>query len=233
MKKFVPYILYGYPSMEKSYETALNFRKAADIYEIGFPFSDPIADGKVIHSAATYTLKNNDVSFNGYIKFINKLKKDTGKPVYAMTYYNPALKYGLKKFVDSGIDGFIIPDLSIEESNEICGYAEQKQVKTVFIVTPDSTEQRIKLIGGKTTGFIYYVSFSGVTGTNTDFKKEAMNRVNLIKRLTGKNVYVGFGIKTSEHLKKVLKYADGGIIGSAIIENKIVPEDILKIKLNT
>ncbi|MBP7652614.1 tryptophan synthase subunit alpha [Candidatus Dependentiae bacterium] len=224
-KKFVPYIMYGYPDIKYSYDKVIEFSEIADLIEIGYPFSDPIADGKTIHSAATVAIKKG-VTFKGYLEFIKKIKKTTKKTVYSMTYYNPVLNYGIEKYIKSEIDGFIIPDLIAEESSEIIFYAEKYKKKSVFIVTPDTSAERIKYITRMTTGFIYYVTYSGVTGNKVKIDKKVLEKISEIKKISGHEVYVGFGIRTPSDLKTVLKYADGGIIGSAILENKILPEDI-------
>jgi len=222
-KKFVPYILYGYPNIKKSLEKALEYKDVADIYEIGFPFSDPIADGNVIQNASSIALKN-EINFSEYIEFIKVLKQKTGKLVFSMTYLNPILKFGIAKFIKSSIDGFIIPDLIVDESKEILKLAKKYNKQSVFIVTPDTTDLRLKKIGKCTTGFIYYVTYSGVTGGNTSLNPKVLNRIKKIKRITNKKVFVGFGIKTKSDIKTVYKYADGAIVGSAILNNTFSPK---------
>ncbi|HPG29493.1 MAG TPA: tryptophan synthase subunit alpha [bacterium] len=225
-KKFIPYIMYGFPSVKESFNKAMDFLKIADLMEVGYPFSDPIADGKTIHSAATAAIKKG-VTFDGYLDYIKKLKTKTLIPIYSMTYFNPILNYGIEKFMKSAIDGFIIPDLLPEESGEMLFYAKKHEKKSVFIVTPNTHDDRIKYIGKLTTGFIYYVTYSGVTGSKVKLDKNVLKKIPLIKKLSNREVYVGFGIRTASDLKTVLKFADGGIIGSAILENKISPKDII------
>jgi tryptophan synthase alpha chain len=147
-----------------------------------------------------------------------------------MTSLNPVVNYGIKKFMQSGIDGFIIPDLIPEESDEILSAAKKYNVKSVFIITPDTDKKRIKKIASLTTGFIYFITYSGVTGSTAELKTDVLKKIIEIKKMISLPVYIGFGIKSANDLKKVFEYADGGIIGSAIINGEITASEILKVK---
>ncbi|HON57161.1 MAG TPA: tryptophan synthase subunit alpha [bacterium] len=230
-KKFIPYILFGYPTIEESYRKALTFADTADIFEIGFPYSDPIADGRVIVDAARIALKNK-ISFIDYLEFIKKLKDKITAPIYAMTYYNPILKYGIEKFMKSEIDGFIIPDLIIEESGELLKIAKKYNKKSVFIITPDTLDDRIKKISEHTTGFIYFVTYAGVTGKNVKLTKQIIDKIKKIKEIVNCDVNIGFGIRKIRDIDYIYKYteADGVIVGSAIIKNEITSETIKQFK---
>ncbi|MFH1779468.1 MAG: tryptophan synthase subunit alpha [Candidatus Omnitrophota bacterium] len=192
-----------------------------DIIELGVPFSDPIADGTTIQAASERALKRG-TTLSGIIKTVSSLRPLTDVPIVLMTYFNPIFKYGLKKFVSdcekNEIDGVIVPDLPPEEADELITVSKGKGFSTIFLLSPTSTKERIKLVAKKSKGFIYYVSLTGITGARERLPKELISQVRLVKRYTKKPVCVGFGVSRPSQVKEICKVADGVIVGSAIVK---------------
>ncbi len=191
-----------------------------DIIELGVPFSDPIADGTTIQAASERALKRG-TTLSGIIRTVGSLRTLTDIPILLMTYYNPIFKYGLKKFVadciKNGIDGVIVPDLPPEEADELITASKGKKFSTIFLLSPTSTKERIRLVAKKSKGFIYYVSLTGITGARERLPKELLAQVRQIKSSTTKPVCVGFGVSRPSQIKQICKVADGVIVGSAIV----------------
>ncbi|MDP3804843.1 MAG: tryptophan synthase subunit alpha, partial [Candidatus Omnitrophota bacterium] len=165
-------------------------------------------------------------SLGKIFKTVSAIRKKTGIPVAFMTYYNPVLHYGLPGFFEScarhGVDGVIIPDLPAEEAKEIIDLGRKNKVSTIFLAAPTSTRKRIINITKSSSGFIYYVSLTGVTGVRSKLPTELKSKVRLIKSITDKPVAVGFGVSTAAQAKEIARVADGVIVGSAIV--KIIGE---------
>jgi len=220
-KAFIPYITAGDPDLASTGKLVLMLeRSGADIIELGIPFSDPIADGPTIQ-AASYRALSKKTNLTGIFRLVEKLRKDTEIPLVFMTYYNPILKYGLERFFAAckrtGIDGVIVPDLSVEESHEIVRLGKKTGVRTIFLTAPTSTKDRIGVIVKRSSGFVYYVSSTGVTGTRKSLPDDMVRKVRIIKSMTTKPVAVGFGVSDSKQAKLVADIADGVIVGSAIV----------------
>lgn len=220
-KAFIAYITAGDPSLAMTKRIALALEGAGvDIIELGIPFSDPLADGPVIQAASHRALQKK-VTLKKIFALVHDLRKATNIPIAFMTYYNPVLKYGVEKFVKSckynGVDGVIIPDLPYEEAKDLIRYAKREKVATIFLAAPTSTRKRIKDIVKNSTGFIYYVSLTGVTGTRRKLPPEVASNVRVIKSMTGKPVAVGFGISVPAQARSIARIADGVIVGSAIV----------------
>ncbi len=220
-KAFIAYITAGDPDLSLSGRLALLLEKSgADIIELGIPFSDPIADGPTIQ-AASYRALSKKASLVKIFALVEKIRKDTEIPLVFMTYYNPVLKYGLARFFASckrtGVDGVIVPDLPVEESGELVRLGKKTGVRTIFLVAPTSTKDRIREIVRRSSGFIYYVSSTGVTGTRKSLPSDMIKKVRLIKSMTKKPVAVGFGVSDPKQAKLIAKTADGVIVGSAIV----------------
>ena len=192
-----------------------------DIIELGVPFSDPIADGPTIQAASHRALAGG-VTLKKIFSMMGDLRKATQIPVAFMTYYNPVLKYGVEKFVKSckhnGVDGVIIPDLPYEEAKDLIRCAKKEKVATIFLAAPTSTRKRIKDIIKNSTGFIYYVSLTGVTGARRKLPPEVASNVRTVRSMTRKPVAVGFGISSSGQARDMARIADGVIVGSAIVK---------------
>lgn len=221
-KAFIPYIMAGDPSIEKTKEIVLMFEECgADIVEIGVPFTDPLADGPTIQRAAERALKNG-VTLKKVIALVKDLRQKTKIPLVLMTYYNPVFKYGEERFIadakDAGVDGVIIPDLPPDEAGEFTRLAKNADVASIFLLAPTSTDERIKKVARASTGFIYYVSITGITGAQLLLDGSIEKSINGIRRITDKPVAVGFGISTPDEAKAVAGVSDGVVIGSAIVK---------------
>ncbi|MBI5203892.1 MAG: tryptophan synthase subunit alpha [Nitrospirae bacterium] len=220
-KAFIPYIMAGDPSVEKTKELVLVLEECgADIIELGVPFTDPLADGPTIQRAAERALKGG-VTLKGVLALVKDLRAKTRVPLVLMTYYNPVFKYGEERFVkdakDAGVDGVIIPDLPPDEAGELIKTAKKAGLATIFLLAPTSTEDRIKKVAAAARGFIYYVSMTGITGAQISLDGSIGKSINNIRSITDKPVAVGFGISTPEEARAVSGISDGVIVGSAIV----------------
>jgi len=220
-KAFIPFITAGDPSLDITRSLILRLESAgADIIELGIPFSDPIADGPSIQKASLRALENN-TSLKDIIGMVSDLRKDTQIPIVLMGYYNPIYKYGVDCFVNdavkSGIDGVIVADLPPEEASELISPAMVHGLATIFLVAPTSTPERVKLIAETSTGYIYCVSTTGVTGAREKVSDTLEPMIKMIREYTDKPISVGFGVSTSDQAREVSKMSDGVIIGSAIV----------------
>jgi tryptophan synthase alpha chain len=221
-KAFIPYIMAGDPNLQKTEEHVMLLTECgADIIELGVPFSDPLADGPTIQRAAERALKAG-VTLKKIIPFVKKLRQHTQIPIVLMTYYNPVFKYGedafIKDSVNAGIDGVIIPDLPPEEGEDFIKLSRETDLSTIFLIAPTSTKDRIKLAVSSSSGFVYYVSITGITGSRLAFGETFKSHIASVKKSTNKPIAVGFGVSTPEDAKMVSQIADGVIVGSAIVK---------------
>ncbi len=229
-KALIPYIMAGDPSLEatKKFVSDLE-RSGADIIEIGVPFSDPLADGPTIQRASERSLQQG-TTLKKVLALVKEIKQYCGIPLVLMTYFNPVFKLGVRRFikdaVGAGVDGVIIPDLIPEEAAELTGPAGQYGLDTVFLLAPTSTKDRISKVAGVSTGFIYYVSITGITGSRLSMGKAMRDTLNSIKKASEKPVAVGFGISNPQEAARVAGLADGVIIGSAIVKRIAEGRDI-------
>lgn len=220
-KAFIAFLTAGDPSLKLTEELVCGFEKAGvDIVEIGVPFSDPLADGPTIQAASQRSL-NKHTNLTKILSLVKRIRTKTDLPITLMTYYNPVFHYGEKKFVldakDAGVDGLIIPDLPPEEAAGLIKEAKRHDVSTVFFLAPTTTLKRAKSIVQASTGFIYYVSLTGVTGTGKASSLDYTKHLKQMKRLTKKPICIGFGVSTAAQVKKAAQQADGVIVGSAIV----------------
>lgn len=221
-KAFIPYICFGDPNISTTKNLVIELANGgADIIELGFPFSDPLADGRTIQKASQRALKNK-ITLKKYLDTVEDLRKKTDLPLVIMSYYNPIFKYGEKKFVkkahNAGLDGAIIPDLPPEEAQDLINLTKTYNFHLIFLASPTSSDYRLKLIAEKSCGFIYYVSSTGVTGAREKLPFKIKQDVEKIKKLTTKPVCVGFGVSKNSHIKQINRFADGVVVGSAIID---------------
>jgi len=221
-KALIPFITAGDPDLDTTFELVLEMeRKGADVIELGVPFSDPLADGTTIQRASQRAL-NNRVKLRDILKLVYELRRKTEIPIVLMSYLNPIYKYGLEEFArmcrKMGVDGVIIPDLVPEEAEGWLRAARLNELSTIFLAAPTSPLDRIKRIAKKSTGFLYYVSLTGVTGARDRLNRNTIDALKAIKRITSKPVACGFGISSPEQARKVSRYSDGVIVGSAIID---------------
>lgn len=220
-KALITYITAGDPSLEVTYELVLKMERCgADIIELGIPFSDPLADGPIIQAASERALKSG-TSLAKVLDLVKVLRQTTQVPLALLSYYNPIYKYEVAQFVKKassvGVDGVIIPDLPPEEAAELKDEADSKNLATIFLLAPTSTSNRIRLISRTSTGFIYYVSLTGITGIREKLETTLAESLRQIRLVTNKPIGVGFGISTKEHVAKITSMADAAIVGSAIV----------------
>jgi len=223
-KALIAYIMVGFPNEKSTLTTVKGLVKGGvDIIELGFPFSDPLADGPVIQNASTVSLEKG-IKINNFFNIVKKIRKETDIPLILMTYTNILYHKGYPKFISEakkvGIDGFILPDMSVEESKEYIQAAKNK-TDTIFLISPNTTKTRIEKIAKTSTGFLYLVAVFGTTGVKTGIKKYTLNAIKEVKNQTkGKiPVGIGFGVSTPDDVKTYVKAgADAVIVGSAYLK---------------
>ena len=220
-KALISYLTAGDPSLKDTEEfIAVLAESGADLIEIGIPFSDPVAEGEVIQNAMARALTKK-IDLDNIFDMVIRLKKRTQVPLTFMTYLNPLLTYGYDKFFkkckETGISAVIIPDMPFEEQGEVKEFAGKCEIDIITLIAPTSNE-RIETIAKLAKGFIYLVSSLGVTGVRAKITADIKGMVEKIKKFTDTPVAVGFGISTGEQAKEMTKYADGVIIGSAIVK---------------
>lgn len=218
-KALITFITAGDPSLSATEKIVYGLEKSgADIIELGIPFSDPLADGPVIQASHQRALKK-DISLSDVFKLVSKARKKTKIPLCFMLSYNLIVNHGIERFyVDcerAGVDGVIIPDLPPEESR-VAGHGSR--VDTIFLVAPTSTNERIKLVAEKASGFIYLISVAGITGKRQALAENLPDLVSRIKKHSQLPVAVGFGISTPAQAAEAARIADGVIVGSAIVD---------------
>ena len=218
----IPFFVLGDPDYQTSLaviKTAID--AGADVLELGIPFSDPIADGPTIQKADIRALKAG-MTCEKALELIREIKAYADMPIGLLMYYNLIYHYGRERFyrdaAAAGVNSVLVADVSIDDADEITGPASEAGLDTVFMVTPITRDERMKLIASKTTGFIYTVSLLGVTGARTELSDTVEALVGKLKALTDVPVCVGFGISGPEHAATVARAgADGVIIGSKIV----------------
>jgi tryptophan synthase alpha chain len=221
-KALIPYIMAGDPTLASTKKYILDLVHAgADIIELGVPFSDPLADGPTIQRASERALKKG-TTLKKVLSLVKDIREKTGIPIILMTYYNPVFKFGPESFVreavKAGVDGVIIPDLIPDEADDFIHTSRQYKLDTVFLLAPTSTGERIRKVVSASSGFVYYVSITGITGAKLSLEKMMKKTLLSIKKKTKKPVAVGFGISTAREAATVSKLADGVIVGSAIVK---------------
>jgi tryptophan synthase alpha chain len=218
----VAYLTCGDPNLVTTLEIALAAIDAgADVIELGVPFSDPVADGPVIQRASERALRHG-TSLPQVLKLAKEIRKKSQAGLIIFTYLNPILRMGIAKFAaaaqDACVDGALITDLPVEESSDYLAEMYKRNLATVFLAAPTSTETRLKQIAEASTGFVYAVSRTGVTGARQKMPEDAAKLVKRLRRYTDLPIAVGFGISTSAQLEAVGKFADAAVVGSAIVE---------------
>ncbi len=221
-KALIPFITAGDPDLKTTQALALTMAaKGADLLELGIPFSDPLADGPTIQAASTRALKGG-VHLQEVLELAGKLRLKTDIPLILMGYYNPILQYGLDRTAKDaarlGVDGFIIPDLPLEEAGPWRRAALATGLAPIFLAAPTSGAVRIKAMGRLTRGFLYYVSVTGITGARTQLPPDLVAALKEVRSLVNCPLAVGFGISTPEQVKWLAPYVDGIVVGSAIVQ---------------
>lgn len=217
----MPYFTLGYPDREQSLTAIEAIARHSDLLELGVPFSDPIADGPTVQHSTQKSLEAG-TTVAGCLGMVRELRqRGMTTPVLLMGYMNPIMAYGVERFIrdaqQAGVEGLIVPDLPPEESAEIEHYCQQYGLAYVFFLAPTSNPRRIRAITQRANSFIYMVSLTGVTGARSQVSKGLDTFIATIREQTDVPIAVGFGISSAEHARAVGAYADGVIVGSALI----------------
>jgi tryptophan synthase alpha chain len=218
----VAYVTCGDPDPETTREIILEAISAgAEVIELGVPFSDPVADGPVIQRASERALKNG-TSLADVLAVARDVRKQSDAGLVIFSYLNPILRMGIERFckvaVDSGVDGVLLTDLTLEEAADYRRCVAQHGLATIFLAAPTSTDERLKRIAQACSGFVYAVSRTGVTGARKELAGDARGLVQRIRKYTNLPVAVGFGISTPQQFAQAGEFADAAAVGSAIVE---------------
>ncbi len=218
---FIAYVTAGDPDLDTTRALVPELeRRGVDIVELGVPFSDPLADGPEIQRASQRALRH-DVSLADVLDLVSDLRGETGIPIVLFTYYNPIHRYGLERLVDRavevGVDGILALDLPPEEAGDYKRLMDARGLDTIFLIAPTSRDDRIRLISSCTTGFVYCISRTGVTGERERLSDAIGSVVARIRNHTSHPIAVGFGVSNPEHTREVAGYADAVVVGSAIV----------------
>lgn len=220
-KAFIPFVTAGDPDMAMTEALIREVAaRGASMCEIGIPYSDPIADGPVIQASYTRSL-GAGTKLADIFAMITRVSADVDIPLLTMVSYSIVLRYGLQRYVDAavaaGVSGLIVPDLPVDESDELSAICEQADVSLVQLVTPTTPKERAVRIAKASTGFLYYVSVAGITGERRELPPELLDNVRWLSEQTSTPICIGFGISTTDHVKYLSPVADGLIVGSAIV----------------
>ena len=219
-----PFLTAGYPDLATTEATVLALAEAgADVFEIGVPFSDPLADGTTIQRTSQGALANG-TRLADCFALVGRLRgRGVAVPIVLMGYVNPMLQYGLGRAAAEaaavGVDGFIVPDLPTEESDDLLAACRAHGRDLVFLVAPTSTDDRLRAVAERASGFVYCVSLTGVTGARADLDAGLPGYLARVRAVTDLPLAVGFGISTAEHVRQVGAHADGAVVASALINH--------------
>jgi tryptophan synthase alpha chain len=233
-KAFIAYLAAGDPEPKATVPlvSALE-RGGADLIELGVPFSDPIADGPVIQRASERSLRAG-TTLAGILEMVSEIRTKSEIPILLFSYLNPVMHYGFdalaRDAAAAGIDGVLLTDLSVEEAEEPVARLREHSLDTVFLAAPTSSERRLELIGKHSSGFIYLVSRTGVTGERASLSDQAIPLIQRMRRHSTLPLAVGFGISKPEHVAEIARFADGAVVGSAIV--KTIEANIASADLN-
>jgi tryptophan synthase alpha chain len=218
----MPYLPVGYPSVETTLALAPALVAAgADLFELGVPYSDPLADGATVQRATQAALANG-VTLGLCLEVARQIRQQVDVPLVMMTYYNPVARYGVDEFAraaaTAGVDGLLVPDLPPEEAEPLANACARNALDLAYFIAPTSTDERIELVAGLSRGFIYCVSLTGVTGARSKLADSLPAYLDRARRRVDRPLVVGFGISQPEHVAVVAKHADGAIVASALID---------------
>ncbi len=218
----IPFVTAGHPDMRTTRRLLPALQKAgAHVIELGVPFSDPIADGPVIQRSSQQALRNG-VTLKEILSLVAEIRSELHVPIVLFSYINPVLQFGIEDFARAGaaagVDGVLLSDLPLEEAAEVLNKLSKNSIDLILLAAPTSSEQRLRMIAGNATGFIYAVSRTGVTGTRDELSHQAEELVQRLRALTCLPVAVGFGISTPDQVRQVWDYADAAVVGSAIVK---------------
>jgi tryptophan synthase alpha chain len=220
-KGLIVYLTAGDPNLDATGELLLALDRAGvDVIELGVPFSDPLADGPVIQRASERALRGG-TTLRRILERFPSWRKAVGAPVILFSYYNPILQYGLEKFAATaaraGVDGALVVDLSPEEAENYIRAMRARNLDTVFLASPTSTEERLERVAGFSTGFLYLVSRAGVTGERSDLAASLPLLAERARRFTRLPLAVGFGISTAAQVREAQAHAEAAVVGSAVV----------------
>lgn len=220
-KAFMPFVTAGDPDLEFTADVLVELvRRGSHLCELGIPYSDPIADGPVIQTSYTRALAKH-VKLAGILEMAARVTPKLAAPVVTMVSYAIVYRHGLAKYVSlakaAGIAGAIVPDLPVEEAEELAKICRQQDFSLIQLVTPTTPRERAVRIAETSSGFIYYVSVTGITGERTQLPPELLDNVSWLRTQTKLPVCIGFGINRPEHVKLLAPVADGLIVGSGIV----------------
>lgn len=218
---FMPFVVAGDPNFKKSLEIIRQLVKHAGFLELGFPYSDPLADGPTIQRANMRALKSG-INPDRVFRLISEIRKFSEIPITVLVYANLVYQRGVDKFYkdakQSGIDGVLVPDLPVEEAEAFVAAANKNGIDPIFLITQTTTSARLKKILKSASGYLYVVSVLGVTGARRELSKETLKQIKFLKKQTNLPIVVGFGISECKQLKILHKAgADGAIVGSSLI----------------
>ena len=219
---FVPFLMAGDPTLERTGELVGALAGAgADVIELGVPFSDPIADGPVNQAAAERALAAG-TRLAGILELVSRIRRRVEAPIVLFSYFNPILRYGPARFAEhasaSGVDGLLCVDLPPEEAAaEVLPALRAQRLDPVFLLAPTSTRERVRAVARAGSGFVYYVSRTGVTGERAALPAGLASEVRALRRALDLPVAVGFGLSTPEQVAAVARVADGAVVGSALV----------------
>ena len=220
-KGFIPFITAGDPDLETTRELIVELARAdATVIELGVPFTDPMADGPVIQRASERALRHG-FDLAEVLQVVFDARKQTDVPIVLFSYYNPLLQFGIARLAgeakSAGVDGVLVTDLVPEEASEFAAVLRANNLDMIFLVAPTSTDERLKMVAERATGFIYAVSRAGITGAREEMSAEAEKLVKRVRRFSDLPIAVGFGISTPEHVIGVWRFADAAVVGSALV----------------
>jgi len=235
-KALVVYLTAGDPDLQTTRGLILALEQAGvDVIEIGVPFSDPTADGPVIQAASQRAL-HRGVTLSGILDMIESLREVSDIPIVLFGYYNPIFSYGNERFAArakrAGVDGILVVDLPPEESHELRQHTDRAGLDFISLIAPTTSDNRIARIAKNATGFLYYISITGVTGTAQPLMQNIRVDVERIRKISALPLVIGFGISTPAQAAEIASYADGVVIGSAfvhLIEENSAKDDLIPI----
>jgi tryptophan synthase alpha chain len=228
-KGLLPYVTAGLPDLDTTQRILEALAgEGATAVELGFPYSDSIADGPVIQNSFTRTLERG-IRVRDILAMVARFRQRCSMPLLGMLSFSIVYRIGQERFIgmcrDAGIDGLILPDLSLEEAPQTAQLVQNAGLRLPMLVSPASPVERRRQIAGLSTGFVYYMSVTGITGERKELPPELVTNVRELRAATGRPVIVGFGISTAEQVRLVCSVADGAIIGSALVRRIMQAED--------
>lgn len=220
-KAIMPFVTAGDPDVEFTGQVLKELvGRGATMFEVGIPYSDPIADGPVVQASYTRALENK-TKFSAILEMLGKTTPELSAPVVTMVSYAIVYRHGPEKYCDdvraAGVDGLIVPDLPLEEAEELASVCAKRNLSLVQLIAPTTPRERALKICETSSGFVYYVSVTGITGERTELPAELVENVGWLREQTELPICIGFGINKPEHVKMLTPVADGVIVGSAIV----------------